>query len=713
MVLALSARGALPEIGPDWLVVLAVAYPPILRLGMLRADPARMEAPVLMLWISIAAALAFGGEGGLALGWLTIVLGLAAAWDRKLDAGLLIVAAVASPLLAAVTRPDLLVALPGFLLLGVVSAVLLHAREAELRVRVQGTSALPTAGPSRRSSRVQTMRVAGGLVWVGVGLSGSLLLLSLLVLKGEMTVLERVETWREDARLQRDAPELRPRDRLLRGARSAPRDTRFSFGGDLTSSGDRKDGEDVRLLRVQLHNRAAGRTILDGRPFLLRASVVDRVTQAGFVAAEEEDPQRWPVDRSGLAILEESEGDLEIRCVGQDPIRFGRYRSILLAPEPRLAVRLGYEAVGPLAQVARPRPGVLALPFCPDTIDYSVISRMDRLDHAYVVGDRGRTRLRYKNAGHADFRYSELAARDHYGFDERAKSATAGAVDDLGKVLGVVDFLKNGFTYDRTVAFQGTWEDVQRLIDTGSGLCSHFAAAGLLMLRSQGIASRIATGFLVKDFDNDTRAYGVWESNAHAWIEVHFEDYGWVPFDVTPPSALEDLLSGTLSNTDSGSPELQAIAAGPRDVAAILGNVLAAVGLVFLSWPIALGLLLFLAGLVLATRWITRRTSQAPIGGAGLPRAERARYERLFLALEHLGFRRRRGQTPKELAAVVTGRGDSELAVLDHAVAWFYRSRFGGRHLTAEEASEVDRLIELLEARARDRRARAGFAAAP
>lgn len=706
-LLALAAHGAVPEIGPLWLVWLAVFYPPVLRLGMLRANPVRMEVPVLLLWVSIAVALSLGGEGGVALGWMTVVLGLSAAWDRKVDAALLIVAAVATPLVASITRTELLITMPIFLLVGVITAVLVHGRESERRVGATGASGrnagagfAEPASPPRGSNR--SRRVVFGLVLAGIPLSASLMLLSLLVLKGEMSVLDRVEAWRAEAQGPTDPLDLKPWEGRSRSSGASPRDTRFSFGGDLSSSGKRRDGEDVRLLRIQLHHRTEGRTIRDGRPFLLRAAVVDRVTQEGFIAAEEDGPQSWKVDRSGLAILSPSEGDLELRCVGQDPIRYGRYRSLLLGIEPRLAVRLGYDAEGPLGEVARPRPGVLAVRYCPNQLEYAVMSRLDRMDHAYLVGDRGRARLRQRRARHEDSRYTELIPGDVFGLVDRAGVAVSRASDDLSRVLGVTESLKQGFTYDRTIAFQGSWSDVQALVESGKGLCSHFAAAALVMLRSLGIPCRIATGFLVKDYDNDTRAYGVWESNAHAWIEVFFDDYGWVPFDVTPPTALEDLLSGTLANEESEDLPVESdlVAEVSQDVAEFLNDVYAAIGRAGSSSALRNGVFLLVIFGVLAAWWTTRRP-RLPMGGvSGLPRAERARYERLFLALEQLGFHRRRGQTPKELVSLVAAHGGSDLEPLPSVVDWFYRSRFGGRNLTTEEASEIDALIASLEERA-------------
>ena len=69
------------------------------------------------------------------------------------------------------------------------------------------------------------------------------------------------------------------------------------------------------------------------------------------------------------------------------------------------------------------------------------------------------------------------------------------------------------------------------------GYCIHFATAATLMLRSLGIPARYASGFVVSvSEDNVGENIVVTDRNAHAWVEVFYDNIGWVPLEVTPPS---------------------------------------------------------------------------------------------------------------------------------------------------------------------------------
>ena len=60
-----------------------------------------------------------------------------------------------------------------------------------------------------------------------------------------------------------------------------------------------------------------------------------------------------------------------------------------------------------------------------------------------------------------------------------------------------------------------------------------YAVAMALMLRSQGIPSRLVMGFYPKEqADGTVKITG---ADTHVWVEVPFEDAGWVAFDPTPP----------------------------------------------------------------------------------------------------------------------------------------------------------------------------------
>jgi hypothetical protein len=55
-----------------------------------------------------------------------------------------------------------------------------------------------------------------------------------------------------------------------------------------------------------------------------------------------------------------------------------------------------------------------------------------------------------------------------------------------------------------------------------------------LMLRYLGIPARVAVGFAGGTFDPNQHLWNVSDREAHAWVEVWFKGYGWLPFDPTP-----------------------------------------------------------------------------------------------------------------------------------------------------------------------------------
>ncbi len=74
------------------------------------------------------------------------------------------------------------------------------------------------------------------------------------------------------------------------------------------------------------------------------------------------------------------------------------------------------------------------------------------------------------------------------------------------------------------------------LFENRKGYCAHFAGATLFLLRSLGIPSRIATGFLTVNRANKNLGwYWFYQDQAHAWVQVYFPGYGWIDFDTTVP----------------------------------------------------------------------------------------------------------------------------------------------------------------------------------
>ena len=71
------------------------------------------------------------------------------------------------------------------------------------------------------------------------------------------------------------------------------------------------------------------------------------------------------------------------------------------------------------------------------------------------------------------------------------------------------------------------------LKESKKGYCSYFAFAMTRICRSAGIPARVAVGFLT---DPETSTLGfvpVRSDQAHAWVELWFDEYGWITFDPT------------------------------------------------------------------------------------------------------------------------------------------------------------------------------------
>lgn len=100
------------------------------------------------------------------------------------------------------------------------------------------------------------------------------------------------------------------------------------------------------------------------------------------------------------------------------------------------------------------------------------------------------------------------------------------------------------------------------LYENKLGYCAHYASAGVLMLRAMGYPARYVEGYAISrsdladsvylyidDFDlEDIVEVSVKDSNAHAWVEVYIDGFGWIPVEFTPASGVEDLVDEFAGN---------------------------------------------------------------------------------------------------------------------------------------------------------------------
>jgi transglutaminase-like putative cysteine protease len=143
-------------------------------------------------------------------------------------------------------------------------------------------------------------------------------------------------------------------------------------------------------------------------------------------------------------------------------------------------------------------------------------------------------------------RNREAVLGEWFGFDDdigayeplyrQARRVVGRPRNPYAAVVALEAWFRTGdFTYDeRPPVVRDAPPLVSFVTTTKRGYCQHFAGAMALMLRYLGIPARVAAGFTTGLYDAEAGEWTVSDTNAHTWVEVWFDGYGWLPFDPTP-----------------------------------------------------------------------------------------------------------------------------------------------------------------------------------
>jgi transglutaminase-like putative cysteine protease len=132
---------------------------------------------------------------------------------------------------------------------------------------------------------------------------------------------------------------------------------------------------------------------------------------------------------------------------------------------------------------------------------------------------------------------------------------TAGATTPYDQVRTIHRYFSaaNGFRYSLETgpATSGS-AIVDFLFENQVGFCVQYATAMAWMVREAGMPARVAIGF-TRGSRTDA-SYVMTNRNLHAWTEVYFDGFGWVPFDPTPSAAITGAVDSSWA-PDPESPE--------------------------------------------------------------------------------------------------------------------------------------------------------------
>ncbi|HEY3283226.1 MAG TPA: transglutaminase domain-containing protein, partial [Armatimonadota bacterium] len=161
------------------------------------------------------------------------------------------------------------------------------------------------------------------------------------------------------------------------------------------------------------------------------------------------------------------------------------------------------------------------------TTDYTVASRVSTATPSQL------RQAHVRNRPFTDFRADREAVADRV--TDLARTITLGARTPFDKAQAIASYLRSNYTYSLEPPLLPEEEDATGffLFKTRTGYCEHFASAMAILCRSLGIPARVAAGYAPGDWDPASHRWIVRQLHAHAWTEVDFGEFGWIPFDPT------------------------------------------------------------------------------------------------------------------------------------------------------------------------------------
>ena len=122
------------------------------------------------------------------------------------------------------------------------------------------------------------------------------------------------------------------------------------------------------------------------------------------------------------------------------------------------------------------------------------------------------------------------------------------------KVITTQEYVRQSVPYDLNAPLPDTGQDLVDyfLFEAPSGFCSYYATSMAVLLRLEGIPARVVSGYAPGIFVAEEGNFEVGGDQVHAWVEVYFPDYGWIPFEPTPSQAVPaySYLSGEVSQPE-------------------------------------------------------------------------------------------------------------------------------------------------------------------
>jgi transglutaminase-like putative cysteine protease len=154
-------------------------------------------------------------------------------------------------------------------------------------------------------------------------------------------------------------------------------------------------------------------------------------------------------------------------------------------------------------------------------------------------------------------RYLELPDGLSDQMKELATSITTGKGTPFDKAVAVTQYLRTNYEYQPVIPAPPKKADPVEwfLFDYKKGFCNYYASAEVLLLRLAGVPTRLAVGYAQGTPAESGDGFTVQKNDSHAWPEVYFPAYGWIPFEPTASLPVLDWTAkSTSTNPQTGNP---------------------------------------------------------------------------------------------------------------------------------------------------------------
>jgi len=168
-----------------------------------------------------------------------------------------------------------------------------------------------------------------------------------------------------------------------------------------------------------------------------------------------------------------------------------------------------------------------------DTPTLPVINRNSKLQTLETL-----TKLK-ENSNEIYKKYLQLPENLPQRVKDLSASLVASETNDYDKAKAIEQYLASKYPYNLDVRSTPRNRDFVDyfLFDLKEGYCSYYASAMTVLARCAGLPARYVEGYMLppEPVKDDRTTYVVSNMQAHAWVEIYFEGYGWLPFEPTAP----------------------------------------------------------------------------------------------------------------------------------------------------------------------------------